>query len=164
MNKVTDRAAYLRVLADGLEIDGSTKEGKLLLAFVEAFDEMAESLQKVSDANDETRSYVEEIDEALDALESELFEDDEECECHHHHDEDDEDYEDDEDGDDGLIEYDCPNCGTAIYFDETAFDLEEDHRCPNCGEPVFGEVTPDISSWEDAEDGREPEDGDPEDK
>ena len=122
---------------------------------------MAESLQKVSDANDETRSYVEEIDEALDALESELFEDDEECECHHHHDEDD---EDDEDGDDGLIEYDCPNCGTAIYFDETAFDLEEDHRCPNCGEPVFGEVTPDISSWEDAEDGHEPEDGDPEDK
>ncbi len=158
MNKVTDRAAYLRGLADGLEIDGSTKEGKLLRAFVEAFDEMAETLQNVSEANDELRSYVEELEEELDSLEGELFDEDEEHDCHHHEDEDD---EDEEDEDDGLIEYDCPNCGTAIYFDETAFDLEEDHRCPNCGEPVFGDVPADISNWKDPE--KEEDDADDDD-
>ena len=43
---------------------------------------------------------------------------------------------DDEDGD-GLIEYECPHCGTVIFFDENAFDMEEEHLCPNCHRKVF---------------------------
>ena len=41
-----------------------------------------------------------------------------------------------EDGD-GLIEYECPHCGTVIFFDENAFDMEEEHLCPNCHRKVF---------------------------
>ena len=47
-----------------------------------------------------------------------------------------EDEDDDEDGD-GLIEYECPHCGTVIFFDENAFDMEEEHLCPNCHRKVF---------------------------
>ena len=49
---------------------------------------------------------------------------------------DEEDEDDDEDGD-GLIEYECPHCGTVIFFDENAFDMEEEHLCPNCHRKVF---------------------------
>ena len=38
---------------------------------------------------------------------------------------------------DGLIEYECPHCGTVIFFDENAFDMEEEHLCPNCHRKVF---------------------------
>ena len=39
----------------------------------------------------------------------------------------------------GLIEYECPHCGTVVFFDEEAFDMEEDHLCPNCNRKVFDE-------------------------
>ena len=116
---------------------------------------VAEKMEQAEEAHKELEEYVEDIDEDLSEMENALFgdEEDEECSCGHHHhldDEDDEEEDDEEDDDDGLIEYDCPNCGTSIYFDETAFDLEEEHLCPNCGKPVFGELPP--------------EDGDPTDE
>ena len=149
MSQITDRAAYLKGLAEGLGVNTDSKEGKLLLALVDAYALVAEKMEQSEEAHKELEEYVEDIDEDLSEMENALFgdEEDEECSCGHHHhldDEDDEedDDEDEDDGDDGLIEYDCPNCGTSIYFDETAFDLEEEHLCPNCGKPVFGEVPP----------------------
>ena len=52
-------------------------------------------------------------------------EEDEEPEDEEDEEDDEEDEDDDEDGD-GLIEYECPHCGTVIFFDENAFDMEED--------------------------------------
>ena len=85
----------------------------------------------------ELSEYVEEIDSDVSDLEEALFseedDDDEEDE-----EDDEEDEDDDEDGD-GLIEYECPHCGTVIFFDENAFDMEEEHLCPNCHRKVFEE-------------------------
>lgn len=150
MSQITDRAAYLKGLAEGMNISAESNEGKLLLALIDAYGLMAAKIEQAEEAHKELEEYVEDIDEDLTEMENALFgdEDDEDgCSCGHHHfdDEDDEDEDEDdedEDEDDGLIEYDCPNCGTSIYFDETAFDLEEEHLCPNCGKPVFGEVPP----------------------
>ena len=33
----------------------------------------------------------------------------------------------------------CPHCGTVIFFDEEAFDMEQEHLCPNCNRKVFEE-------------------------
>ena len=49
-------------------------------------------------------------------------------------------YDDEDDmDDDELIEYECPHCGTVIFFDGEAFDMEEEHLCPNCHRSVFEE-------------------------
>ena len=74
------------------------------------------------------------IDSDVSDLEEVLFSEDENDED----DEEDDDDNDDEDGD-GLIEYECPHCGTVIFFDEDAFDMEEEHLCPNCHRKVFEE-------------------------
>ena len=57
-------------------------------------------------------------------------------------DEDDEDEdgeydEDDEDAGVDFIEYECPHCHTSVYYDQEAFDLEEEHLCPECGRELF---------------------------
>ena len=59
MMSVTERAAYLKGLAEGLEITPDTKEGKLLLAILDLLDELALS---VADLEDETVQLCEQVD------------------------------------------------------------------------------------------------------
>ena len=78
---------------------------------------------------------MEEIDSDVGDLEEVLLSLDEDDDDEDDFDED----EDDEDDDDELIEYECPHCGTVIFFDGEAFDMEEEHLCPNCHRSVFEE-------------------------
>jgi len=129
MNSMSDQVAYLKGLADGLNITDADNTGKLLLAIIDTLDAVASAVSKVEMAQKELDDYVEDIDEDLSGIEEILFGDDD----------DDEDEDDDDDEDDGLIEYDCPHCDTTVFFDEEAFSLEEEHRCPRCGKAIFGE-------------------------
>ena len=89
MSQITDRAAYLRGLAEGMGINADTKEGKLLLAMVDAYALVAEKMEQAEEAHKELEEYVEDLSE----MENALFgdEEDEECSCGHHHHLDDED-------------------------------------------------------------------------
>ena len=131
MNAMTDQVAYLKGLADGLNITDADNTGKLLRAIIDTLDTIAAAVSKVEAAQKELDDFVEDIDEDLSGIEEILFGDDED-------DEDDDDDEDDEE-DDGLIEYDCPHCDTTVFFDEEAFSMEEEHKCPRCGKAIFGE-------------------------
>lgn len=141
MMSITERAAHLQGLAEGLEIDQSTKEGKLLLAMLEVVAEMADAIADLDDS-------VDEIDEAIEDLETAVSEMDEvievldedlnavECileeELEEYDEEDDEDF--DEDFDEGaLYEIVCPNCNDSIYLDEGMLE-EGSMDCPNCGQ------------------------------
>ena len=65
MGNLTDRAAYLRGLAEGMGLDKEKKEHKLLLEMLGLMDEMA---QKVSDLDadvGELEEYVEDLDSDL---------------------------------------------------------------------------------------------------
>jgi len=128
MNTINDQVAYLKGLADGLNITDADNTGKLLRAIIDTLDTMAAAVSKVEAAQKELDDFVEDIDEDLSGIEEILFGDD-----------DDEDDEDEDDEDDGLIEYDCPHCDTAVFFDEEAFSMEEEHSCPRCGKAIFGE-------------------------
>ena len=64
------------------------------------------------------------------------------CGCHHHHGQDEDEDEEDEDDSLDFIEYECPHCGASVYYDQSAFDLSEEHPCPSCGKELFPE-TPD---------------------
>lgn len=130
MDGIKERVAYLRGLADGLTIDESTKEGRLLMAMIDVLEDMADEIDLLGDETQELDEYVNAIDEDLAVVEEDLYEDED---------------EDDECGcgcgecgeDDGFIEMECPNCHETVYVDEEMLDEEEDEiLCPNCNEPL----------------------------
>lgn len=135
MSKMGEKVAYLKGLAEGLGVTAENDKGKLMLAVIDALEAFAQQSEETEDALHELQEVVGELDSDVGDLEEALLseaEDDED-------DEDDEEEDDDEDDDDGLIEYECPHCGTVIFFDEEAFDMEQEHLCPNCNRKVFEE-------------------------
>ena len=129
MSNLSDRVAYLKGLAEGMEIAEDSKLGKLVLAMIDVLGDTAAEIKRLENKHDELDEYVDSIDEDLAEVEEILFDE-----------EDDED--EDEDEDDELIECECPHCGNTIYFDAESFDLADDHSCPNCGKPLFDEGDP----------------------
>ena len=145
MSTLTDRAAYLRGLADGMKLDKSKDENKLILEMLNLLDEMAQTISEMDEDVSELSDYVEEIDSDLGEVEDLLFEDG--CDC----DEDDCDCCDEDcDGDcdccdccdceDGEITFECPNCGELVTLNADAIDAEECPVCEHCGEPLFTDV------------------------
>ncbi len=131
--RVTESAAYLKGLAEGLDIDASTKEGKMIYKMLDVIVEMADRITALEDENDELYSYIEEMGEDIVAIEDDLYGDDEP----EYDDLDDLLAEDDELDDEEYYELECPSCGETICF---AADVELDNlACPACGELV-GEI------------------------
>ena len=135
MSKMGEKVAYLKGLAEGMRLSAENDQNKLLLAVIDALETFAEESEDTAAQLNELQEYVEEIDSDVSDLEEALFSEDDEDEDEY---DDDEEDDDDEDGE-GLIEYECPHCGTVIFFDEEAFDMEEEHLCPNCHRGVFSE-------------------------
>ena len=140
--KLTEKAAYLKGLADGVAYDKTTAEGKLIAALIDMVDEMAKQIEILDETVDELNDYIEEIDEDLGDVEECLCEEDDDyddcdcCDC----DGDDCDCDCDDcdcdcDCDDGeFFEIQCPSCGEIICFDES-IDPEE-LVCPACHEKM----------------------------
>ena len=112
MSNLTDRAAYLRGLAEGMGLDKEKNENKLMLEMLSVLDEMAQKVSEMDDDIGELEEYVDDIDADLADMEEVLFGDeDDECGC------DDEDcdmcgeYEDEEE-----LSFDCPHCGKSVMI------------------------------------------------
>ena len=128
-----EKAAYIKGLVDGMELDKESKEGKVIAALVDLLGEVVESIDGLEADVDELYEYAEELDEDLGEVESVLCEDDEDYD----------DFEDECDGmcdecdlecdlDDDFFEIECPSCGEVVCFDGS-IDPEE-LACPACGE------------------------------
>ena len=74
-----EKAAYLKGLADGLDFDKTTAEGKLIAAMLELLGEMTEAIEEIDENIDYLADYVEEVDKDLGELEEFCYEDD--CDC-----------------------------------------------------------------------------------
>lgn len=155
MSNLTDRVAYIKGLADGVNLDTEKSEGKIIAKMLELLGEIAEEITQIHEDHDELDEYVESIDNDLSDLEESIFGDDEcegDCDCCHHHDDDEDDDEDDddddeddededeEDDDERVVEYTCPHCGEDMTFEVDHFDFDEDYLCPNCHKPLFPET------------------------
>jgi len=115
---ITEKMAYVKGLFDGLDIDTTTKEGKLLSAIMDLLNDMA---IEVADLNDECAALndvIDELDDDLAAIEEEFY---------------------DEYDDDDFTEAVCPSCGESIYLDGEAIE-EGSFVCPSCGEEVEIEI------------------------
>ena len=133
--ELSNKVAYLKGLMDGLKIDDSTPEGKILGVMADILDEMALSVEDIADEVDEVVEIIDQIDEDLGDVEEEVYFSDEcdcdddccddDCCC-----EDDDEYDDFED--DELYECVCPTCGDTICLGENIIE-EGSIDCPNCG-------------------------------
>ena len=132
-----EKAAYLKGLIEGLGIDETTKEGKVIKAMSELLGELAEAVDGI-DA-DMTRAYdqINDLSEELEDLEADLYEDDadEDAEEADETDDSEDDEEDDDDNADvagePYYEVACPACGKTVYVSEDDLDAGE-AICPSC--------------------------------
>jgi DNA-directed RNA polymerase subunit delta len=129
-----EKVSYLKGLAEGLNIDDSTKEGKLLLHMLSALEDFADAMDELYERQEDLEEYVSYMDEDLADVEEEVFSD--------YEDDDYYDYEmfDDDDTDFDYVEIECPNCHEEIYLDKELMDDECEIECPNCHESIIAEI------------------------
>ena len=136
---ISEKAAYLKGLMDGLKLDTEAAEGKMISAIVDLLGDMTKKVTDIEDTTIAISDELDEIEEDLDAIEDFImeFEEDED-----EYDEDDE-WDDDEEYEEGfdfgdedttIYEVECA-CGNVIDFDEETLEAGS-IVCPNCGETL----------------------------
>ncbi len=73
MNYLTEKVAYLKGLAEGLGVEESSKEGKLLLHVVDTLEEFADVLGDTIESQIELEEYVDFMDEDLAEIEEDIY-------------------------------------------------------------------------------------------
>ena len=133
MSKLTERAAYLRGMAEGMNMAPDTNESRLLLEMVKVLEDMAAELETQDKDLTEMEDYLEDLDADLGEVEHLIY-DDEECEsC-------DGDCEGCENAEDEELSFECPNCGREVVVKASDIDGEASPVCKFCGEPFFTDV------------------------
>lgn len=117
---VTEKVAYLKGLVEGLGVDETTKEGRIVKAVVDVLDNVALSVSDMEQNLSELSEQVDAIDEDLEDIEKDFYGDD------------DSDDDDDDDDDVDYYEVTCPNCGEKVYLDDEILS-DGAPKCPKCG-------------------------------
>ena len=125
---ISEKVAYLKGLAEGLELDtAKSKEGKLISVMIGILEEIGLSIE---DLEENALALGEEIDVLSDDLaevEEIVFEEDDE----------------DEDYDDDWFEVECPTCEEPLIIDDEA--LAEGYvECPNCDSKFALDLSDDV--------------------
>ncbi len=115
MDYLFQKVSYLQGLADGLNVDDSTNEGKLLLHIIDVLGEFAEVLDEVIEDQVDLEEYVNFIDEDLSDVEDEIYGTDEDF-----------DYEYDEDFDFDFYDDCCDDEDCGCYCDDEYDEDDED--------------------------------------
>ena len=129
--EITEKVAYLKGLAEGMELDTEKKEGKLLSAIIDVLEDIALELEDIHDETSELADGLDAVSDDLEDVEDVVFGEEDEDED----DEDSEYYEDDLDEDEDCYATTCPTCEETIYFDESIL-ADGEVVCPNCGEKL----------------------------
>lgn len=127
--EITEKVAYLKGLAEGMELDTDKKVGKLLAAIIDTLDDIALELEDIKDEQAELADGLDAVSDDLEDVENVVFDewDDEEDDSDY--------YYDDLDEDEECYATTCPTCEETIYFDESVLE-EGEVVCPNCGEKL----------------------------
>lgn len=126
----SEKVAYLKGLAEGLEISADDKNGKLLLAVIDALDSFAASIEALEVDSADMADELDSLGDDVSFIEELIL--------------DDEDDDDDESfcrgsccgcDDEADYEVTCPQCGEVVpvYEDDLSFG---NIICPGCGETL----------------------------
>ena len=129
--EITEKVAYLKGLAEGMELDTEKKEGKLLSAIIDVLEDIALEIEDIEDEQAELSEGLDAVSDDLEDVEDLVFED---------YDDDDEYEEDELDEDEDCYATTCPTCEETIYFDESILE-DGEVICPNCGEKLEFDMT-----------------------
>ena len=138
---INEKAAYLKGLMEGLQLDTEKAEGKMIAAIVDLLGDVTKKLTNVEDTTIAISDELDEIEEDLDAIEDFIMDEDEDD---YDDDEDDFDDYDDEDfeeegfdfGDEDTTIYEVKCiCGNVIAFDEEPLEAGS-IVCDKCGETL----------------------------
>ena len=125
-----EKVAYIKGLMDGMKIDESSDNGKLMKLIVDILGDLSNDVADIEDYVAELTEQVDAVDEDLNALEEDFYEewdDEDECGC-----------------------CDCCDCdddyGVTCPFCNEEFDIDEDSlmdgvqnggiECPYCGQLI----------------------------
>ena len=138
---ISEKAAYLKGMMDGMKLDTDANEGKMIAAIVDLLGDLTRKVTDIEDTTIAISDELDEIEEDLDAIEDFIMDEDDDWD-----DEDEEDYEDDEwdeeyeegfdfgDEESTIYEVTCA-CGSVIDFDEETLEAGS-IVCPDCGETL----------------------------
>ncbi len=121
MSDLTNRAAYLKGLADGMKMDKNSDESKLLNEIIALLGDITAEMEMIDDEQGFLADKIDEVDEAIDILCEEVFED--------------EIYDYDEEDEDDEFVITCEKCGKDVFLTYEDFQCE-DLACPYCDEPI----------------------------
>ena len=120
---ISEKVAYLKGLAEGLNIDTEkSKEGKLINVMIGILEEIGLAIEDLEENSLALGEEIAVLSDDLADVEAVVFDDE---------DEDDYDEDEEEEFDDDWFEVECPNCDEVLVVDE---DAREDGyiKCPNC--------------------------------
>ena len=135
---VTEKVAYLKGLAEGLALDESKPETKIINAMMDVLDELALTVSDLEDGMDLISEQLDAVDEDLDELESFVYEELDDCGC---------DCDDCYDDEEEYYDVECPSCGEVICVDREILE-EGSITCPSCNELLEFDVECDCDDCE----------------
>ncbi len=146
MMQLSEKAAYVKGLIEGLELDPKDKQTKVFKVVADLLCEMAEEIKELGQCYDDVCDQVDGISEDLagveDMIGSETFGS--------------VSYDNDA-ADDSEMAYEvtCPTCGTTTYLGENSLNAGV-IRCPSCSEVLeLGYVEDELDDTEDSEESSE---------
>ena len=138
---ISEKVAYLKGLAEGLNIDTEkSKEGKLISVMIGILEEIGMSIEDLEENTEALGEEIDAISDDLSDVEKVVYDDEDE-------DEDDECCCDDDD----FFEVECPNCGETLMIDESVLE-EGVIQCPGCKQKFALDLS-DECGCEDEDDG-----------
>ena len=129
--EISEKVAYLKGLAEGLNLDTDSKEGKLIAAIIDVLDDMAEKFAEIDDELCDVEDGLDAVSDDLSDVEETLYfalDDDEDC-----------------------FVTTCPECEEEVYFDESVLE-DGEVVCPNCGAKLEFDLSDLAAAAEDSED------------
>ena len=136
MSELSKKVSYIRGLADGLELNTESNEGRIIAQLLELVGEMADEIEALQNDLAETDELVDELSgDVLDILQD-IYDDEDEFD----EDDDYDDFIDDDDYDyeeqDDLYEIECPHCHEDVMIEFDMIDEDNAIICPNCHEEI----------------------------
>jgi len=130
---ISEKVAYLKGLAEGLDLDTEkSKEGKLISVMIGILEEMAMSIEDLEENDLDLGEEIDVLSDDLADVEEIVFG---------------EDFDEDEGDEEDYFEVECPNCEEPLIIDDEVL-AEGVIQCPNCEEKFSLDLSDDTCTEE----------------
>ena len=125
---ISEKVAYLKGLAEGLDLDTTkSKEGKLISVMIGILEEVTLSIEDLEENASALGEELDAVSDDLSDVEEVVFGEDDEDDCC---------------CDEDFFEVECPNCGAELDIDESILEAGT-VECPGCGSKFAIDLTDD---------------------